>query len=196
MRITGILLAAGAGVRFGGGKLLAPLPDGTSLGRCAAANLIAVIPDVVAVVRPGDDALARELAGAGARVTTCADAHTGMGASLAHGVRVAVQAGNAGTGEADALVVALADMPWIRAETIRDVADHLRRGEQLVAPRYQGQRGHPIGFGATHFAALRALTGDQGARSVIASAGNVCWIDVDDPGVLRDVDLKTDIGDA
>ena len=77
-RIVGILLAAGAGVRFGGGKLLARLPDGASIGTRAAGNLLAALADVTAVVRPGDDALARELAATGATVTVCDDADAGM----------------------------------------------------------------------------------------------------------------------
>jgi CTP:molybdopterin cytidylyltransferase MocA len=58
LRICGILLAAGAAKRFGGGKLLHPLPDGTPLGVAAARNLAMALPGVLAVVRPGDSALA------------------------------------------------------------------------------------------------------------------------------------------
>src|SRR5512138_3344951 len=103
MRIVGILLAAGSGSRFGGGKLLAPLPDGMPIGVRSAANLVAVLPDTIAVVRPGDDALAAALATTGARVSVCPDAETGMGASLAHGIAAAE--------DADGYVIALADMP-------------------------------------------------------------------------------------
>ena len=56
--IIGILLAAGSGSRFGGDKLLQPLASGTALGAAAARNLIAAGLQVVAVVRPGDVALA------------------------------------------------------------------------------------------------------------------------------------------
>jgi molybdenum cofactor cytidylyltransferase len=182
----GILLAAGAGTRFGGGKLLAKLADGTTVGRRACANLVAAVPDVIAVVRPGDDELAEELAAAGARVTVCPDAQAGMGASLAHGVRAA--------GDADAVMIALADMPWIRPETFRAVAAELRRGEQLVVPRHQGKRGHPVGFGRAHRPALTVLGNDDGARELIARATGIRWIDIDDPGALRDVDTPADLG--
>jgi molybdenum cofactor cytidylyltransferase len=190
MRVVGILLAAGAGVRFGGGKLLARLPDGSVIGERAAGNLVAAVPKVIAVVRPGDDALAQRLAAAGARVTVCADAHTGLGASLAHGVRTA---GGEEGGEPTAFVVALADMPWIEPATIAAVAGALEAGTSLVAPRYRGQRGHPIGFGPVHRDALLALTGDAGARAIVAAAADIRWLEVDDPGVVRDVDLPADI---
>lgn len=185
MRIAGILLAGGAGTRFGGGKLLARLPDGSAVGHRACANLVAVMPEVIAVVRPGDAALAAELAAAGARVTVCADAHAGMGASLAHGVRAA--------DGFDAVLIALADMPWIRHDTLLSVADALRRGEAIVVPRHQGRRGHPVGFGRVHFPALSRLGNDEGAREIIAGATAICRIDVDDPGVLRDVDVPGDL---
>ena len=56
--IVGILLAAGSASRFGGGKLLATLPDGTAVGVAALRNLLAAVDAVIAVVRPGDDVLA------------------------------------------------------------------------------------------------------------------------------------------
>ena len=93
MRLTGILLAAGSGARFGGAKLLAPLPAaahgvgaGTAIGVAACRHLVSALPDVVAVVRPGDSILAAELRAAGARVVECLRADEGMGASLACGV--------------------------------------------------------------------------------------------------------------
>ena len=187
MRIAGVLLAAGAATRFGGGKLLAKIAGGTTVGRLACANLLAVVPDVIAVVRPGDDALAGELAAAGAMVTVCPGAQAGMGASLAHGVRAAGD-------DVDAVLIALADMPWIRPDTLAAVAAALRQGEQLVVPRFRARRGHPVGFGRVHFAALAALGNDEGARQVIANATDIRWIDVDDPGVLRDVDVPGDLG--
>lgn len=186
LRVAGILLAAGAGTRFGGDKLLARLPDGTAVGRRACANLVSALTDVIAVVRPGDEKLAAELAAAGAQVTVCHDADAGMGASLAHGV--------AAVGDTDAVIIALADMPWIRRDTFEAVAAELRGGELLVVPRYRGRRGHPVGFGREHLQALAALGNDRGARDLIAHAARLHWIDVDDPGVLRDVDVPGDLG--
>ena len=185
MRIAGILLAAGAATRFGGDKLLATLDDGSTIGRRSCANLVAAVPEVFAVVRAGDDDLAGEFTAAGAQTTVCADAQAGMGASLAHGVRTA--------GDADAVIVALADMPWIHPATLAAVAGELRRGASVVVPRYQGRRGHPVGFARMHFPELTRLGNDEGARELIAKAGDVCWIDVDDPGVLRDVDVPGDL---
>jgi molybdenum cofactor cytidylyltransferase len=182
----GVLLAAGRGVRFGGAKLLARLPDGVCVGAAAARHLLAAIPDVVAVVRPDDHALAAALGASGARIVRCADAADGMGASLACGVRAT--AGAAGW------IVALADMPWIDPGTIARVANAVREGAAVAAPFHAGERGHPVGFGAACYAELAALTGDEGAKSVIAAhRDRVTRIDVDDPGIRRDVDTRQDL---
>ena len=190
MRIVGILLAAGRGTRFGGDKLLAPLreasfrvPAHTPLGAAAAMHLAFALPESIAVVRPGDDRLADALRRAGLHIVPCPHADDGMGASLACGV--------AATKDADGWVVALADMPWIAPATIARVAESLRQGAGIAAPIHRGERGHPVGFARNHFAALAALTGDAGARPIVAAhADALTLLDVDDAGVVRDVDTK------
>jgi molybdenum cofactor cytidylyltransferase len=193
MRVVGILLAAGRGSRFGGDKLLAPLASpargvaaGTALAVAAARNLVAALPESVAVVRPGTVQLLRLLGAAGMRVVECESADAGMGASLACGVGA--------TADAGAWVVALADMPWIDPATIVKVADALRAGATIAAPAVRGQRGHPVGFSRRHHAALAALTGDVGARGILeVNAAQVRAVDVDDPGILADVDRPADL---
>ncbi len=186
MTITGILLAAGSGSRFGGDKLLATLPDGTPIAAAAASALHVAVPDSIAVVRQGDDRLVAILAGAGLRVIECPDAAQGMGVSLAWGIRHAA--------DADGWVVALGDMPFVRPQSVALVAAALAAGATVAAPAYRGQRGHPVGFAAVHRAALTALSGDAGAREVLARAGsNIALIEVDDPGVLQDVDTPADV---
>ena len=184
--IAGILLAAGAGQRFGGEKLLHPLEDGVAIAAHAARNLLAVVPDVVAVVRWGDFPLYDMLEQEGCQVTMFQGAARGMGASLAHGVAQARGA--------EGWIVALADMPRIAPDTIRAVVIALREGAPIAAPVYKGERGHPVGFGATLRDELLKLDGDQGARAVLERHRDaVKLIECDDPGVLFDVDRKSDL---
>jgi molybdenum cofactor cytidylyltransferase len=184
--IVGVLLAAGASRRFGPGKLLHPLPDGEPVGIAAARHLVAALPDAVAVVRAGDQGLADALAAIGLRVVANPLADLGMGTSLAAGVRA--------TADAAGWVVALADMPWIRPETIAAVAQALRAGASLAAPLHAGRRGHPVGFAARWQTALLALGGDAGARDLLAAhAAELSWLPTGDPGVLRDVDQADDL---
>jgi molybdenum cofactor cytidylyltransferase len=187
----GVLLAAGRGTRFDpsgqSSKLLAPLDEhGTSVACAAARRLRSSVPTVLAVVRPGDETLAQALNGAGCDVVFAPDAARGMGASLATAVRASL--------DAQGWIVALADMPWIEPATISAIARRLDKGASIVVPCYRGMRGHPVGFGAMHGDALAALDGDAGARALIVAASDtVTTLDVDDPGILADVDTPDDL---
>jgi molybdenum cofactor cytidylyltransferase len=186
MRITGVLLAAGRGSRFGGDKLRARLRDGTPIGVQAARNLASVLPQTVAVVRPDDRELAALLASVGVEVTECAQADRGMGASLAHAVRL--------HREAEGWLVALADMPLVRPATLRAIVQALQAGALIAAPRCRGRRGNPVGFAAPLGDRLAALDADIGAREILqAEADRIEWIDVDDPGVLTDIDTPAEL---
>ena len=184
--ICGILLAAGASKRFGSDKLLHPLTGQTPVAVAALANLRAALPRVIAVVRPGVPLLESRLSEAGATVILCANADEGMGASLATAV--------AASGDVSGWVIALADMPYIRPETIGKIAASLAAGAAIVAPAYRGERGHPVGLSARFRAQLEALRGDEGARSVLReNADLVELIEVDDPGVCSDIDTPDDL---
>jgi molybdenum cofactor cytidylyltransferase len=181
-----ILLAAGAGSRFGANKLIHPLEDGVAIAAHAARNLLAATQDVIAVVRWDDLPLQEILEEEGCLVTMCRSAVRGMGASLAHGVAEARDAGG--------WVVALADMPRISPGTVKHVIAALEEGALIAAPAYRGQRGHPVGFSAALREELLALDGDQGARAIVERhADGVRIIECEDPGVLYDIDRKDDI---
>lgn len=184
--IVAVLLAAGAGTRFGGGKLLHPLPDGAAIAAHAARNLIAADLDVFAVVRPGDFPLADMLEQEGCHVTQCAEAAGGMGYTLAHGVASAREAGG--------WIVALADMPRVQPTTIREVVHAIVSGATIAAPVYRGTRGHPVGFSKALRGELLGLTGDTGARVVLERhRAAIQLIDCDDPGVVFDIDARSDL---
>lgn len=184
MHIVGVLLAAGFSRRFGANKLIQRLPDGALIAVAAARNLLAALPDSIAVVRPETAELADALQAEGLRVTVCEKAQLGMGASLAHAVRE--------TADADGWVVALADMPYLLPATIRTVADAIAAGSAVVAPRYAGERGHPVGFAKRFAHELMSLTGDEGARQLLRRE-DVELINCADPGVLRDIDTPKDL---
>jgi molybdenum cofactor cytidylyltransferase len=193
--IAGILLAAGAGSRFGsgansgGGKLLHPL-DGVAIGVRAARHMQSAGLAVTAVVRPGSDELVRLLQNEGVTVTVCAQAADGMGASLAHGIAQTPLH----THDAAGWVVALADMPRIQPATIRQVASAIAQGALIAAPSYRGERGHPVGFSAALRDELLGCHGDEGARAVIRRHhAEIRLIATGDSGVIFDIDRKEDI---
>lgn len=185
-RVVGILLAAGASRRFGANKLLAVLADGTPLAVASARRLVGVLAESIAVVRPGDAKLVAMLKGQGLGIVECAQAEQGMGHSLAAGIAAAR--------DADAWLIMLADMPYIQDSTLMRLVGLLEGGSELVAPFYKGQRGHPVGFAAKFGAELLTLRDDSGAREVLSRhAASLTHLDVDDTGVLADVDTPADL---
>jgi molybdenum cofactor cytidylyltransferase len=186
MNIVGLLLAAGSATRFGSDKLLHPLPHGVPMAVQAARHLGKEVARVIAVVRPGTGELAGLLRDEGCEVIVCERADEGMGASLACAVR--------SVADADAFLVALADMPFVRPTSIAAVRDALANGASLAAPYFRARRGHPVGIAARYRAALEALTGDEGARALLAAhEAELVKVPVGDPGVIRDVDRPADL---
>ena len=185
--IAGILLAAGAGTRFGGAKLIQTIHDSTPVCVASARNLKAALSNVIAVTRPGDTAVFELLQQENdLRVLTCLRSEEGMGHTLAEGV--------AASPDATGWIVALGDMPLIQPATIQRVAAAIEHGASFAIPRHQGQRGHPIGIHGRFRDELLALTGDKGARDLIAAhADKIEFVDVDDPGILLDIDTRADL---
>jgi len=196
MEVVGILLAAGKGERFDPSaqrlKLLEPVAAGPEspepIAVAAARRLRAAVGAVIAVVR--DDTSANQLrlrellSQQGCAVLPCARAHEGIGASIACGVRASPRA--------DGWIIALADMPQVQQQSIAAVRKAILGGAASAAPFYRGQRGHPVGFGAVCGAELAALAGDTGARELLRRYACV-RIDVEDPGVLCDIDEPADL---
>jgi molybdenum cofactor cytidylyltransferase len=125
----------------------------------------------------------------GVRVLVNADADEGMGRSLSVGARALPP-------DTDAVVVGLADMPDVSSATINALVAAWRPlGPQgIVAPVFDGRRGHPVVLGAFYIPALCCLGGDRGARSILQEyADNLTLVDVNDPGVLIDIDVPEDL---
>ena len=186
-QVVGILLAAGRGRRFDPtgqqDKLLARLSSGIPVAVAAATNLRAALDRVVAVVRPNADELATELHKAGCEVITCPHADEGMGSVLAFAIQHCA--------DARGWLVALADMPFIAPQTYT-LLIHALGEHALVAPEFDGQRGHPVGFAQRYLPQLLALKGDFGARKLI-SKSVLDKVPTTDNGILRDIDLHSDV---
>lgn len=152
----------------------------------AAANLLLARGGNVVAVTRRDPALMQVLEAAGCQVVIHDHADEGMGTSIAAGV--------AATADASGWVIALGDMPSIRVDTVAAVVDALRAGACIVVPAVGGKRGHPVGFSAHYLARLLALTGDTGAREILAAdASFVEEIGVEDAGIFTDIDTLADL---
>ena len=185
-RLTAIPLAAGSSRRFGGRKLLHPFSDGAPIGIHSARTLSTVLANTIAVVSADDVALVKRFVDQGLEVVINSEADTGMASSLVAGVQASK--------DSDGWLIMLADMPWVRQQTIQTLVDQLVAGASLVAPVYQGRRGNPVGFSAKWFDALSGLKGDTGARQLLRQNSHELFLlEVEDPGVLKDVDYPDDL---
>ena len=130
--------------------------------------------------------LIKVLEACGCRIVINDVASQGMGTSISAGV--------AATQDALGWVIALGDMPYIRADTIAAVFNALRNDARMVAPLMAGKRGHPVGFSALYRGQLMSLTGDSGAREILrADAKLVTEICVADAGIFSDIDTAADL---
>ena len=188
MNPVGILLAAGRGRRFDpdglSNKLLAPLANGELVVLASARTLLSVLDRVVAVVPPRDSGVGDALRLLGCEVTVCPDADSGMAASLVHAIRYSLPA--------DGWLIALGDMPFVKAETITALRNAIEAGAALAAPVHLGRRGNPVAFRSDHLPALLALEGDQGARAILKSSP-VTEVLVEDEGIFSDIDMRSDL---
>ncbi|WP_066040551.1 nucleotidyltransferase family protein [Herbiconiux solani] len=190
-RLTGLLLAAGAGRRMGGPKaLVAPAGEDPWIVRSARLLLAAGCDEVVVVL--GAEATAAEAllrrqvpAGSAALRTVVAEAWSdGLGASLRAGLTALLNDPPA------AVLITLVDLPWLRVEAARRVLEHggAPHPRSLRQAIYGGRPGHPVLVGADHLGPLAAsLEGDVGARPYLAAHG-VELVDCSDLGGGDDVD--------
>lgn len=186
--VSALILAAGRSRRFVADKRLARLPQGCgvleqTVDRCSQAGL-----DLLLVLGPGDEPLAEDFERRGVATLIARGAAGGMGCSLADGVTALAAAGNA------AVLVVLADMPYVKPVTLQGLANRLLAGAGIVRPVFNGKPGNPVGFSSQYFSTLAALSGDRGARDILRdNPGVVTEWGVDDPGVIEDIDYPADL---
>lgn len=185
--ITGIFLAAGQSTRFGSDKLLHTLDNEKTIAQQAAETIIQACSDSVAVINNNTaSSLVEILTSGGFNVIKNKQAEDGMGSSIACGVK--------SLGDSEACLVALADMPFIKPETIKAMLQLFKNTQCIIAPRYKDKRGHPVLFSKHFFLELGQLNSDTGARDIIKNNHEyLLMVDVDDEGVIRDIDTKEDL---
>ncbi len=186
--VSAILLAAGSGSRFGGGKLLAPY-RGRPLIESSLANLIGAPVDEMLVV-VGDDAerLLPAVEPYGVRVVENPEWEEGQSTS--------VRAGLLALGpEVGAAVVLLADQPLVGPGAVGRLVAAFEEGAEVAVATYGGERRNPVLFSREVWPLLlRELTGDEGARNVMRRHPDlVREVPCDDVGDPADVDTPQDL---
>lgn len=185
-----LVLAAGSGARFGGGKLLADWHGAPLLHGALAAARAAPVGSVT-VVTGADAAVVAAAARAfdpAVRVVHAADHAEGMAASLRAGAAAL-------PGDVAGAFVFLGDMPRIPHAVLAPLAQAVAAGAPAAAPVFGGVRGNPVLLSRSLFPQIAALKGDVGARPILKALGDrLALVEAPDDGVLFDVDSPADLG--
>lgn len=184
-----VVLAAGAGRRFGGGKLLAPWRGRPLVRAAVEAALAAPVDRVIVVVGCEAEAVTAALAPlATARlaIVRADDWAEGLAASLRAGV-ASLPADSRG------FLLFLGDMPAIPPALPARVIEALRAGATAVQPVHDQRPGHPVGLAAALYPQLRALSGDTGAGALLKARDDVLRLPTEDAGAVTDVDRPEDL---
>ena len=182
--IGGLVLAAGAGTRFGGRKQLAELDGRPLLEHALRAMTAAPVGRVVVVL----GALVEEVTATvdlhGAEPCPCERWDEGQAASLACGL--------AELADCEAVVVTLGDQPRMSPDAIRRVISARGNGAAAVRATYHGAPGHPVLLERDLFESFRDVTGDHGARNLLLSV-QVRDVPCEDLGGGEDVDTPAEL---
>ena len=195
-QVTGLVLAAGAGRRWGRPKALLVDEDGVPrLARTVDGMVAAGCGSVTVVLGAAAEEARPLLAGRPARVVVADDWAEGLGASLRRGL-----ADLRAEDETLAALVTLVDLPDVGAPVLSRVLDVWRSGgggtDALVRATYGGRPGHPVLLGRDHWGPLiGSLTGDTGAQPYLRSR-NVREVNCDDLATGRDLDHPGDLPDG
>jgi len=193
-----IVLAAGRGSRFLGShhKLAQALGPSTVLGTTLRHAIETHLPVVVVTTEPLADLARRSVAArdvvvlpevAGERI----DPPPSSSSQLALGMGYSIAAGVSARPDAMGWLILPGDMPIVQAATLRAVAEQLGQ-HPVVYAQYHGRRGHPVAFASELYSELTGLRGDEGARRLVARYP-AFGLEVDDAGVLIDVDTEADL---
>lgn len=189
--VAAVVLAAGRARRFAAGdddsKVVATF-DGVPLVRHVVTRALASRSAPVLVVTGyAASAVEAALAGLPVEILHNPDYAAGMAGSL--------KAGLAGLPlSVDGALILLADMPLVASDTFDRLIAMFERDPdavEAVIPTFEGRQGNPVLIGRALFAALEGLSGDEGARKLLASAGRaLAFCAVEDRGIEIDVDTR------
>ena len=188
--ISAIVLAAGQAARFGQCKQLVQLGDKTLVEHVLDTVNASAVDDIVVVLGAHADEIRRRVKFRRERVVINPEYAVGMSTSIQAGLRALGPS-------TDAVIIVLADQPFVSPQTLNRLADEYRtRKAAAIVPTYRGERGNPVLVDKSLFPEMLALSGDTGFRAIFRKdPDSIVKVPVDDVGVVTDIDTREDLDD-
>jgi molybdenum cofactor cytidylyltransferase len=189
-RVGAIVLAAGRSVRMGETKQLLPVNGRTLLEHSLASVRKSAIDAIVLVLGYAVERIRCELSAELLKDVTVVVSE-GYAEGISSSLRVGLKALES---QMDAALIVLADQPFVKPETMdRIIEAYQQNGAEIVVPHYNGRRGNPVLLDRGVFAEAMSLKGDAGFRVLFGGhTAGLLAVDVDDEGVLLDIDSRED----
>ncbi len=189
MKLSGIILAAGASRRMGSrNKLLIPIDGQTAIERVVNVLIPWCQGGVLLVTGYEAGAVERVLTDLPVTLRFNPSWKRGMGSSLAAGAKALTGFGG------DGVLVCLGDLPYLTPEMVEPVVRRFEamKGRSIVAPQYQGRQGHPVLFPWSILPQLTRLDGDQGAKPIL-KANPLEIVEMETDAIWKDIDRPEDL---
>lgn len=189
-RIEGLVLAAGLSSRMGTNKMLIKVNGSAIIEKTIVTLMGSPLSNITIILGNDSNEVKKVLEHYPVSFIYNPDYRQGMSTSIICGIKWAAE-----QSDIDAVLVILGDMPFVKTDTIGFLIDeYKKKSSAIIVPCYKGRNGHPVLFSREMFRYILAIKGDNGAREVINTFKNqVLFIDVDDPGIIIDLDTKQDI---
>ena len=183
LKVAAIVLAAGLSKRMGEtNKLLAQF-NGKSLLQHVLSNLTGSNVDQIVIVTGHEsEKVAQQISDSSIDLVNNTDFKKGLSSSIKAGIE-RIQS------SCDAVLIMQADMPFVDASVLNKIISAFHDNDDIVIPRYQSQTGNPLLWSNNYFEQLKQLSGDQGAKQILADyQDQIIYVDVDNIGILVDID--------
>ncbi len=186
--VTGIILAAGRGIRMGTSKLLLPFRSSTILECTVDSALASRLQRVIVVLGHDAGTIEPLMKGRNVKLAINHLYEQGQSTTLKAGLKLL-------DNDTDAALFLLGDQPMVTAETINLILDAYKASPSspIVLPVFDGLRGNPVLFSRQTFSRIENITGDHGARTLFDEyAEKILEVPVDDPSIHFDIDTVDD----
>ena len=185
--ISAIIIGAGEGTRFGETKQIYKIKEKTMLKTVVDLVIPYFYETILVLGYKYDEILKTINLQTDLKIVRNENYKKGMSSSLKKGISQISQ-------KTTHFAIFLGDMPYIKKSTIKELLGNIyMANEEIIAPIYNNRRGFPVIFPVNYKNFFEKIEGDKGARDIIKNTKNIYFVEVFDPGIVKDIDTKKDL---